>query len=62
MNTAKFITPAEVAIELGISKSHAYKLVRELNGELKDKGFLIVAGKVSRIFFEERFYGLGEGA
>ena len=47
---------------MGVSKSHAYKLVRELNQELKAKGFLIVAGKVSRTFFEERFYGLKEGA
>lgn len=62
MENKKFITPTEVASELGVSKSHAYKLVRELNGELKDKGFLIVAGKVSRTFFEERFYGLKEGA
>ncbi len=62
MENKKFITPTEVASELGVSKSHAYKLVRELNQELKDRGFLIVAGKVSRTFFEERFYGLKEGA
>ncbi len=62
MENKKFITPTEVASELGVSKSHAYKLVRELNQELKAKGFLIVAGKVSRTFFEERFYGLKEGA
>ncbi len=62
MENKKFVTPGEVAAELGVSKSHAYKLVRELNNELKAKGFLTVSGKVSRSFFEERFYGLKEGA
>lgn len=60
MNTTKFITSEEMAQELGISKSHAYKLLRQLNDELKAKDFLTVAGKVSRKFFEERFYGMSQ--
>ncbi|MFV0441689.1 MAG: DNA-binding protein [Lachnospirales bacterium] len=55
-----FITPNEVAIELGISKSYAYKITRELNNELKAKGFITIAGKVSRVYFEEKFYGYKE--
>ncbi|MFI3255000.1 MAG: DNA-binding protein [Eubacteriales bacterium] len=61
MSNVKFITSAEVAEELGVSKSQAYKVVRKLNEELESRGFLVVAGKVSRQFFEERFYGLKEG-
>lgn len=60
MSQLKFITSAEVADELGVSKSQAYKVVRKLNEELEDRGFLVVAGKVSRKFFEERFYGVTE--
>ena len=30
----------EVANELGISKPYAYKLLREMNEELKQKGFI----------------------
>lgn len=61
MSAVKFITSAEVAEELGVSKSQAYKVVRRLNEELESRGFLVVAGKVSRQFFEERFYGVKEG-
>ena len=43
---------------LGISKPYAYKLVREMNEELKQKGFLTIPGRVSRNYFEEKFYGL----
>lgn len=55
---SKFITSSEVALELGVSKSHAYKIMRELNNELKAKNFMVIAGKVSRKFFEEKFYGM----
>ncbi len=44
----------EVAAELGISKSHAYKIVQQLNKELKAKGFIIVAGRVNRKYFQEK--------
>ncbi len=40
----------DVANELGISKGHAYKVIRQLNEELEKSGFIIVAGKVPRAF------------
>ena len=55
-----FIRAEEVAGALGISKPYAYKLVREMNEELKQKGFLTIPGRVSRRYFEEKFYGLRE--
>ena len=61
MQTLKFINSTEVAQELGVSKSFAYKVVRQLNDELKNKGFMTVSGKVSRVYYEEKFYGLREG-
>lgn len=54
-----FINVSEVAEVLGISKSAAYKIVRELNTELRNKGFVTIAGRVSRKYFNERFYGFG---
>ena len=57
-----FMRAEDVAKELGISKSHAYKIMRELNQELKEKGYLIIAGRVNRKFFMEKFcYGGTEG-
>ena len=47
----------DVANELGISKGHAYKVIRRLNEELERSGFIIVAGKVPRAFWEKKFYG-----
>ena len=44
----------EVAEVLGISKSYAYKIVQKLNTELKDKGFLTIAGRVNRQYFLEK--------
>lgn len=55
-----FVRAEEVAGALGISKPYAYKLVREMNEELKKKGFLTIPGRVSRRYFEEKFYGLRE--
>ena len=53
----KFIRVDEVAKELGVSTSYAYKLIRQLNNELKAKGFVVIAGRVNRQYFNERFYG-----
>ena len=58
MEKELFVRAEEVARELGISKPYAYKLVREMNEELKKKGFLTIPGRVSRRYFEEKFYGL----
>ena len=47
-----FMTVEEVAEELGVSKSKAYKIVREqLNAELQKQGYLTVAGRVSTTLF-----------
>lgn len=46
----------EVAIPLAVSTGHAYKVMRELNAELKGKGYMVTAGRLSRKYFEERMY------
>ena len=58
MTQELFVRAEEVANELGISKPYAYKLVREMNEELKQKGFITIPGRVSRRYFEDKFYGL----
>lgn len=49
-----FMRVDEVAKELGVSKSYAYKVVKKLNGELKNMGYLTVAGRVSKKYFMEK--------
>ena len=51
----KFIRVDEVARVLEISESHAYKLMRKL--KLEAKGYITVAGRVNRQYFNERLYG-----
>lgn len=51
----------EVVEALGCSKGKAYEVIRMLNAELEEKGFITFTGKVSERYFHERVYGLGEG-
>ena len=58
MEKSMFLTVKEVASLLGISDSYAYKIMRQLNDELKQKGMIIISGKVNRRYFMERLdYG-----
>ena len=57
----RFIRAEDVAQELNVSKPYAYKLIRQLNEELKAKGFITIAGRVNRQYFYERLYGAGKG-
>lgn len=52
------LTVEDVQLLLGVSQSHAYKVIRELNKELTDQGFYVVRGKVIQKFFNEKFYGI----
>lgn len=56
-NNKIYITANELAEMLGVSVGHAYKLIRKLNQELEKEGFLVIAGKVPRRYFEKRWYG-----
>lgn len=58
METTSFMRVEEVAQELDISKSYAYKIVQKLNAELREKGFLTISGRVNKEYFMERIcYG-----
>ena len=56
MQAQNFMRVEEVAQELGISKSHAYRVIHRLNAELREKGYLTIAGWVNRNFFMESFF------
>ena len=51
MENTSFMRVEEVAQELGVSKSYAYKIVQKLNEELKNKGFLTISGRVNKQYF-----------
>lgn len=54
MSSSTFMKVDDVARELGVSKSYAYKLIRKLNGELKSMGYLTIAGRISKKYFLEK--------
>lgn len=54
MESTSFMRVDEVAQELGVSKSYAYKIVQKLNAELKEKGFMTISGRVNKQYFMER--------
>ena len=51
-----YITATELAEMLGISKGHAYKIIRGLNNELKKDGYIVFSGKVPKDYFNKRCY------
>ena len=54
MNENNFMRVDDVAKELGVSKSYAYKIVQKLNAELREKGYLTISGRVNRRYFMEK--------
>ena len=44
MNTNYMVTAQDVVDMLGVSKGHAYKIIRQLNKELEDNGYIVVSG------------------
>lgn len=60
MKNPIFITAQEVADELSISKTTAYKMIHTWNEQLKQKGYTTVPGRVSRKYFQEQFYGMAD--
>ena len=56
----KFLEVGDVMQILGISRSAAYKLMRQINSELEKKGYIVIRGKVSKKYFEERIYGMSD--
>lgn len=55
-----FMRVEEAAEELGVSIPYAYKLIRNMNEELKKAGCITIAGRIDRKFFHEKFYGTRE--
>lgn len=52
----RFYNAKEVASKLGVSETTGYRIIKKLNDELKEKGYIIVPGKISIRYFEEKVY------
>ena len=56
----KFLEVRDVMQILGISRSAAYKLMRQINSELEKKAYIVIRGKVSIKYYEERIYRMSD--
>ena len=57
-NNSILVTAPEIAKDLGISTTSAYKLIHKWNAELDTT----ISGKVSRRYYYERIYGMNAPA
>lgn len=46
----------EVCERLKVSRSYAYRVIRRLNSDLKERGILTIPGKVNSAYLEERYF------
>ena len=56
-NYRYMMSAEDIAKELNCSKSHAYKIVKELNRELAGQGYITMAGRIPRAFWAKKMYG-----
>ena len=53
-----YYTAEDLVEMLGVSKAKAYQIIKLLNEELEKNNYITLQGKVSRAYFNERWYGL----
>ena len=58
MSNKTLLTATDVAKILGMSKPYCYKVIAKLNKQLEQDGYMTISGKISKAYFEEKFYGL----
>ncbi|MBP3241284.1 MAG: hypothetical protein J6M92_12180 [Oribacterium sp.] len=56
----RMMNAEDVRKALGVSQSKAYKIIKQLNKEMKEKGFHTICGRVSKKYFSESFYGFNQ--
>ena len=52
--TSDVVRVKEIMSRLECSESRAYKIIKSLNEELNQKGYITITGRVPRSFFEKR--------
>lgn len=58
VNTMKMIDAREISELMGVSMATAYKIIRQLNADLKANGCRTVQGRTSREYFEKAYFSM----
>ena len=53
----RMLTAKEVADRLGVSRTTAYTVIRELNEEMAHRGCKVIPGRVSNEYFAAVYFG-----
>ena len=61
-NIGFLLTVDDVMEELGVKRSKAYSILKQLNDELEKEGDVAVRGKIPRPYWETKFYGCSQRA
>ena len=54
---SRLLGASEVSKKLGVCRSKAYKIIRELSREMERRGCATIPGKVSNQIVEEKYFG-----
>ena len=54
----QFYTAQDLSELLSVSESKSYSLIRTMNDELQQQGFLVVKGRIPAAYVEKRFFGI----
>lgn len=55
-----YYSAADIQEMLEVSRSVAYKLLRQMNAELEEQGYIVIPGRVPKKFFAEHIYGMAQ--
>ena len=58
MTQKLYLTANDVSEYMGISIPTAYKIIKKLNDELKQQGYITISGKINRGYFERKAFGM----
>lgn len=55
-----YLTAQDLSKLLDVSIGHSYKIMRMLNDELSEQGYIVIAGRVPTAFFCKKYYGFNQ--
>lgn len=53
---SRFLNAKQVSEIMQTSQSSAYRIIKKLNEELENQGKIVMSGKISKRYFEEKVY------
>lgn len=51
---------SELSNLLGVSLGQSYKIIRNLNKELTELGYITIAGRIPKAYFKTKYFGFEE--